>query len=86
MSRVYMVLTLGWVNCVHDTTWTGIAHWRDRTGQRGGMRESEWEWEWEETTGSSSATAAGIQASTSVLMMRIHQTPPDPTEIILFSL
>jgi len=48
------------------------------------MRESEWEWEWEETTGSSSATAPGIQASTSLLMMRIHQRPPDPTEIILF--
>ena len=23
-----MVLTLGWMDCVHDTTWTGIAHWR----------------------------------------------------------
>ena len=32
-SRVYMVLTLGWMDCVHDTTWTGIAHWRSVRGR-----------------------------------------------------
>jgi len=28
-----MVLTLGWMDCVHDTTWTGIAHRRSFRGR-----------------------------------------------------
>ena len=69
-----MVLTVGRMDCVHDMTWTGIAHLERSVRGRGACAQVSVSGNGKETTGSSTATAPGIQASDENPIKAVHLT------------